>query len=454
MAEVWSARDTSDRLVALKILRLATATPSMRSMWTDEVKLATRLRHPGIVRVEGAFEDRASLVQVMELVDGKDLRRVLQAAHKRQAVMPLPIAATLVRELAAALAYAHSARSAEGRPLGIVHRDVSPHNVMLTRDGRAKLLDFGIARANERETKTAAGVIKGKLSYMAPEQALGAQLSVRTDIFALGIVFWELLTMRRLFHAESEAARMTMICEARVPAVRSVREDVPESIATLVHRMLALHPKERPDSMRTVEEALSRVLHVELELAEPEQISAWAAPYLKEKKKTAPMPAEPAPEHDTLEVDTEEDEDEDSTSADPVRGGTNELRGALLAPATPPEPTTSLPVSMSASPARGDDERTARVEIARTQTLDAGGIEARYPSTTLPVFANARATESVPTRAPFATPLEAMTSGPSVIPVSSAPDGVAAPMRTVWRWALFALLATLSLVLGAAAIAR
>ena len=124
----------------------------------------------------------------MEILDGKDLRRLLSTVARASTRVPVPLALVIAREVSRALAYAHSRRTDDGRPLNIVHRDISPHNVMVTREGRVKLLDFGIARAAERLTRTRTGVVKGKVSYMAPEQALAVGVTQRTDIFATGVV--------------------------------------------------------------------------------------------------------------------------------------------------------------------------------------------------------------------------------------------------------------------------
>ncbi|MBI4820651.1 MAG: protein kinase [Deltaproteobacteria bacterium] len=491
MAEVWSASDASGRRVALKILRLAGATPSMRSMWTDEVNLATRLRHPSIVRVEGAFEDRECRVQIMELVEGQDLRRVLQAAHKAKATMPLPIALTLTRDLARALGYAHSAKGVDGRPLGIVHRDVSPHNVMLTKEGRVKLLDFGIARANDRLTKTAAGVIKGKLSYMAPEQAIGAAVTVRTDVFALGIMLWESLAMRRLFKADNDAVLISMICEAQVPPIQSIRPEVPDGVAGLLRRMLALHPKERPETMRVVEDELTRVLVTELTPAQPLEVASWAALHLRDKRRTAQLPMDK-----TIEVPAEFEED-DETSADARElEGSDDVRGALMAPAVVSEGSAgtepSPPVSSGSMKGTASGEArivTSSLESARTEAVRVTGqgglvavaIPEQYP--TLPFALSSADTEpepsgvlaqprlSAPTRASFDVSSAAIAPPPilsveaKVTPVRIESAEAIAPARIpraieqspgepLWRWLLLVALAVASVAAASAAILR
>jgi serine/threonine protein kinase len=289
MAEVWSATREEKRY-ALKILRDDLARdPQLRTMFTDEVRIAGRLRHPNIVRVEGVWEHQDTLFTAMELLDGKDLRRILAGAVKASAKMPIPLCVVVAREAARALGYAHLARSAEGEPLEIVHRDVSPDNVMVTRSGQVKVLDFGIARAKERLTKTAAGVIKGKISYMAPEQALAAPVSARTDVYALGIVLWEMLAMRRLFHG-TDSEVFAQVLEARVPSIQAIRPELPPSLADLVHAMTALRPEQRPESMRAVEDTLSRILFAAFPEKEcsAETLAGWAAPYFGKREDRTP----------------------------------------------------------------------------------------------------------------------------------------------------------------------
>src|SRR5262245_27178012 len=176
MAEIWLAVQNTERgarPTALKILLTPYARdPTFRGMFADEVRIASRLTHENIVEVYGSFEVEGHLFQAMEIVDGKDLRRVLSTLARAGESFPVALALLVGREVARALAYAHSKRGEDGKPLEIVHRDVSPHNVMLTRNGMVKVLDFGIASAAERLTRTRTGVIKGKISYMAPEQAM------------------------------------------------------------------------------------------------------------------------------------------------------------------------------------------------------------------------------------------------------------------------------------------
>ncbi len=266
MAEIWSATEHTvggDRTVALKVLLpFFYAESTFRSMFQDEVNIARRLVHPNILQVYAGHDLGGHLIQSMELVDGTDLRRLLMRLARVGQWFPVPLALAIARESARALAYVHERTNDAGEPMHIVHRDISPHNLMVTRSGAVKVLDFGIAHAAERLTRTRTGVIKGKLGYMAPEQALAEAITPRVDVFALGVVLWEMLAMQRLFKAPSEAETLELVIQADVPPIGTVNDVVPEEIRTLLARMLARDPAERPQSMGAIDAALTGVLQL------------------------------------------------------------------------------------------------------------------------------------------------------------------------------------------------
>jgi serine/threonine protein kinase len=298
MAEIWLAHektaDGREAQVALKVLLAPYAKdPAFRSMFADEVQIASRLTHENIVQVHGSFEVGGHLIQAMELVDGKDLRRILSALVRQRQRFPIPLALVVAREMARALSYAHTKRREDGKPLEIVHRDISPHNVMITYGGGVKLLDFGIAKAAERLTKTRTGVIKGKIAYMAPEQAIGAEVTAKTDIFAMGIVLWEMLALQRLFKADSDALVMNRVIHADVPPIKDYNPDVPNDVVLLLKQMLAQRAVMRPESARAVENALTRIIlrHYREEESSPEALSAWAVQFMDDDKGTGKLMA-------------------------------------------------------------------------------------------------------------------------------------------------------------------
>jgi serine/threonine protein kinase len=350
MGEVWCATgDTGSGLgqgqrFALKVVRaeLLGGPGGYQAMFIDEVRIAERLRHPNIARLEGVYADGEWVFTAMELIDGADLRRLLGPLQKRAERFPPAIALLVGRDVARALGFAHAARSADGPSLEIVHRDVSPQNIMLTREGGVKLLDFGIARARERLTRTAAGTIKGKPAYMAPEQAMGLEVSPRTDVFALGVVLWELFAMKRLFDAAHELAVLSLVLEMRPP--RLAAADVPTEVADLVEAMLAKRPEDRPASMRGVEDSLSRALalHYREDEASPGTLGAWVRTQLAAQRAgTTPSPvifdhvalADPAPEADVAPTEA------DVSSTRIVFDGIELAPAAAQTPARPGDPT-------------------------------------------------------------------------------------------------------------------
>jgi len=237
------------RFAAKRVLPEHAGDARLGRMLADEARITARLRHPGIVQVFELVDDGGELFLVMELVDGVDLATLLGAAARERLPMPLGAACQIALALLGALAYAHALTDDDGAPLGIVHRDVSPSNVMIARTGDVKLLDFGVARAAEslrsERTRTGARELKGKLGYFSPEQATGAALDGRSDQFAVGIVLWECLSGRRLFRAGDDLQTLRLIEEARAPAPSTLRADVGAELDAFVARLLARDPAAR-----------------------------------------------------------------------------------------------------------------------------------------------------------------------------------------------------------------
>lgn len=253
MAEVWRGEgvfeDGGRHPVAIKRVLPALANdPLFRSMFEDEARLGMALRHPNIARVYDGREVGGTFIMIMELVDGTSLKRLLDGAHERGAPMPVASALYVTWKVAMALHYAHAAVDRDGAPMGIIHRDVSPHNVLLGRDGAVKLGDFGLADASVHSNHLDDGMFGGKVAYLAPEVVLRRRGSHKVDVFGLGIVLWEMLAGRRLFERDSDEATLAAVGRCDPPGIRSLNPKVPEEVASLLGRMLARRPEERFDA--------------------------------------------------------------------------------------------------------------------------------------------------------------------------------------------------------------
>jgi eukaryotic-like serine/threonine-protein kinase len=256
------------RTVAIKRLHAQFAQdPEFVSMFLDEARLAARIRHPNVVPTLDVVAADGELFLVMEYVAGESLARLVRMVVGKSALVPTPIVVAIMCGVLRGLHAAHEATNERGEPLGIVHRDVSPQNVLVGIDGQARVLDFGVAKATGRIHTTRDGKLKGKLAYMAPEQLRGKTLDRRTDVFAASIVLWEALTGTRLFHGESEGEVLTRVLEGDVvppSSVVSPERATPETLAALraiddiVLRGLARRPDDRYESARDMAVALDR----------------------------------------------------------------------------------------------------------------------------------------------------------------------------------------------------
>ncbi len=267
MAEVFFAEAVGllgrKRVAAVKrVRRDLTDNQELCAMFLDEARLAAELHHENIVEVyafgTGGQGSSVRPYIAMELVDGLPLGVLLRYAAAKKQSVPLAVVAEIGRCLCAALEYAHTLRSSEGAPLRVVHRDVSPANVLIGRDGRVKLIDFGIARAATRETHTRAGHMRGKIGYAAPEQIAAGPIDARTDIFALGVLLYEVTTQKRPFVGDSEPAIVASILEGRRKKVLELRPDA-GALAKVIERAMKLDPSERWPSARELSKALPKI---------------------------------------------------------------------------------------------------------------------------------------------------------------------------------------------------
>ncbi len=227
-------------------------------MFLDEARLTAQIRHPNVVQVHELGRDGPVLYLVMEYLDGESCNTILREAARRGVHPPHVLAAHICAEVAAGLHAAHTLTDEDGKSRAVVHRDVSPQNVLVTYDGQVKLLDFGIAKATGRMAEgTKAGQIKGKFAYMAPEQATRAEVDARTDIFSLGVVLWEMTTGRRLFKRPSELMVLRALSEEPIPKPSDQIKRYPPLLEAIVMRALARDPKERFQTALDLRQALS-----------------------------------------------------------------------------------------------------------------------------------------------------------------------------------------------------
>jgi serine/threonine protein kinase len=264
MAEVYAALplDSGEPVVLKAMSRNLLANEEFVRLFLDEAQLIATLDHPNIGRIFDRGELRGTHYFIMEYVLGPSCREMLnRAVRDHLGYVPLPHAIDLCSDIAAALHYAHERRSFNGRAYGIVHRDVSHSNVLVTYDGVTKLIDFGVAKSSMRSTETKVGSLKGKVRYMSPEQIRGEAIDRRSDLFALGIMLWEMTTGHRLFRAASEAATMHKILFEDVRRPSDAMEGYPPELERIVMAALSKSPMDRPATGQELEDQLRGFAH-------------------------------------------------------------------------------------------------------------------------------------------------------------------------------------------------
>jgi eukaryotic-like serine/threonine-protein kinase len=244
MAEVYRGESAGiegfRKVVAIKkVLPKLSQNRDFIRMFLDEARLCAYLSHSKCVQVFDIGQAAGSHFIVMEFVDGADLQGVLEFLQRREQQMPVEVACLIAMHVCEGLAYAHEACDHQGQPLGIVHRDISPHNVLMTRFGEVKLVDFGLAKASSHLTAEEEDIVKGKFGYLAPEVTLGQGADRRVDIFAAGILFWEMLAGRRLFLGESDVETFKQVQAAVIPDMRQIRSEVSDDVVYVLNKALA-----------------------------------------------------------------------------------------------------------------------------------------------------------------------------------------------------------------------
>jgi serine/threonine protein kinase len=249
-----------DRLVAIKRLIPGEADAADVNALLAEARVSARIRHPNVVQTLELGEHEGTPFVVMQLVEGVSLARLLRTLNRRKEALDQDLAAWIIAQVATGLHAAHELQSPSGEPLHLVHRDVSPQNVLLSFSGQVYVADFGIAKVKDTEVKTQSGVVKGKFAYMSPEQARAEPLDRRSDVFSTGILLYEALTGKRLFAGESPAETILRIVEGKVPSPLEKRPELSPDLAEIALMCLKKRREERFDSASALAAALRTVL--------------------------------------------------------------------------------------------------------------------------------------------------------------------------------------------------
>jgi serine/threonine-protein kinase len=355
MAEIFLAHLTGAqgfaRMVILKrILPVFSVDPHFRNMIVDEAHIAMSLHHGNIVQVLDLGEERGRYFLTMELVDGWDLATVISRGEAARLTLPTGLALYVVVQVCRALAYAHS-QTRNGKPLGLVHRDISPQNVLVSEQGEVKLTDFGIAKALGKRERTQTGVIKGKLDFMSPEQAAGAVLDTRSDIFSLGTLLYLLSTGQRPFDADGQLETLIRVQNAEFAPPEVANPDISPRIAEIIKRAMRKAPSERYESAEEMMADVEEVLRSEFQSVGQSELKNYLV-RLGQKDRVPPISQAPG-----LPQDDEEEAEETRPQGRTLAMGRADLRSgsgsgapllaldATLQRPTQPEAAGSLPAA-------------------------------------------------------------------------------------------------------------
>jgi serine/threonine-protein kinase len=268
MAEIHLAKQRGmegfEKLVVIKtILSHLSSNEEFVQMFLHEARVAARLSHPNIVQIFDLGKVGSTYFIAMEYIQGENLRAITKAARKNKITIPLAHIVQIISRACEGLHYAHTKKDASGEPLNIVHRDISPQNILVSYEGMVKLVDFGIAKAATQYQETRSGVLKGKYSYMSPEQCQAKPLDGRSDIFSMGIVLWELATGKRLFKQSSELMILKNITEGEIPPPCKINKNVPAELEAIILKALEQHPEHRFQTARNMHISLEEFMRNE-----------------------------------------------------------------------------------------------------------------------------------------------------------------------------------------------
>jgi eukaryotic-like serine/threonine-protein kinase len=298
MAEIYLAKTTGiggfEKYLALKVIHPKFAEDQeFIDMLIDEAKIVVQLNHVNVGQIFdlGCIDDTYYIA--MEFVDGRDLYQLLVRCAEDGVSIPFDIIAFVAKEIAAALQYAHTKTDRYGRPLNLIHRDVSPQNVLLSFDGQVKLVDFGIAKASQRRQETESGVIKGKFFYMSPEQAWGDPLDGRSDVFSCGICLYEMITGEMLYNEERALVLLDKVRKAIIPNLRQRRPDLPAALEEIVLKALARDRDERYSSAGALQAALASFLYGHWPSFSQQRVGQFLQENFVDQSIASPLPVAP-----------------------------------------------------------------------------------------------------------------------------------------------------------------
>jgi serine/threonine protein kinase len=357
MAEIFLAvqrgAEGFERPVVLKrILAALVADPQFRNLMIDEAHVAMSLNHSNIAQVLDLGHAGGRYFLVLEFVDGWDLNLVINRVTASGFSLPPELALYVAAEVCRALSYAH-AKTREGRPLGIVHRDVTPHNVLISEQGEVKLTDFGIAKAMNKRERTGAGIIKGKLAFMSPEQASGGTLDARSDLFSVGTMLYLMSTGRRPFEAPTDLEAILRVRQCDFPPPEKIKPDIEPKLATVIMRAMRLAVSDRYQSAEEMLVDIEAVQRTVFQPAGQTELKRWLAA-LQERDNVPPIGRTtrlPAPTVAELSGDLVEGDDlvfdqEPRTDQTVASGPPGDLR------VPPPIPAGALPPTIASPPPR------------------------------------------------------------------------------------------------------
>ncbi len=394
MATIYLGRRTrgngTEQVVALKVIRDELANdPQFAAMFVDEAKILARLKHPNVIRtLEYGITGHHRYI-AMELLSGRTFADVWDLLVHRGERVPFELAAWICARVAEGLHSAHELVDAKGTPLGVIHRDVNPSNVFLTHAGEVKLIDFGLAKARMRVSRSQDGIVKGKIPYLAPEQAQGRPIDRRTDVYALGATLWEAATMKRLFKRETDVATLKAIRDAHVPDVRELVPGFPDALWAIIDKALQREADARfasADAMRaaldefvkdfakdagTIKEQLAQLVS-ELFPGQEQKLEEWAraATSVRVPKHTMPPPAPvPIASSSLLEDVASSPDVQERPSAGTISARPAELQAMREAetgeaPATRAEAGPSAPGEEAIAARPSDAHRAKRVWLS------------------------------------------------------------------------------------------